>query len=181
MLKCVVLGLFGPQCNRFCLVTFLQLLFYQLVGSLPYYYLSGYPGGGGWGGSKLVIIGRFWSMRSTRESEALIDLHDLIVRARDSINCKTAKLYLRAGEKCRPDRWNRFLLHRAHEPSRRSRSLYNEHCYASGEHSHSGYGHDNPCEPGTWLPLHQFLVGGDDEDRDQKEGCQQSVNDRGPI
>jgi hypothetical protein len=52
-------------------------------------------------------------------------------------------------------------------------SLHNKHGYARGEHCHCGERHEGPSQAGTRLALHQLLVRSDDQDCDEKEGCQQ--------
>jgi hypothetical protein len=55
-------------------------------------------------------------------------------------------------------------------------ALHNKHRNACGEHPNRSESHDNPSEARTRLTLHELLVRSD-----QKKGCQQSVDDSGPI
>ena len=60
-------------------------------------------------------------------------------------------------------------------------ALHNKHRNACGEHRNRSESHDNPSEARTRLTLHELLVRSDDQNCDQKKGCQQSVDDSCPV
>ena len=90
-----------------------------------------------------------------------------------SISPVTARGDQGLGDRGRPcDLAGPVVLKRAKRAPERSPrlGLHHKHSHAGGEHRHCGNRYDDPSQTRTRLALHQFLVPGDDQDCDKKEG-----------